>query len=528
MEKLRMETRDGVERNVERIGALFPNVITEVKRKGRVERAIDFDALRQELSKEIVEGREERYQFTWPDKKKAVREASRKTRDTLRPCREESVSFDTTENLYIEGDNLRVLKLLQEDYLGKIKMIYIDPPYNTGNDFVYRDDFSMDAQTYKERSGQTGEDGERLEKNPETNGRFHTDWLNMIYPRLKVAKNLLSEDGVIFISIDDNEQENLKKICDEIFGPSCFVSNIIWEKADSPRMDAKEFSSKHDFVLLYKKSPVDNIIIKDRMKEAPEHYDKIADDGRRYYLKPLRYMGNADKREDRPNLYFPIKTPNGDEIFPIRGDGTDGRWRWSKEKVLENFDRLEFVNGRKGVTVYTRIYADSEAEIPIETIWYNSSVGSNRTAMSSIKKVFEGKKFFDTPKPIELIKRMLEIIYSKNSIILDFFSGSATTAHAVMSLNAEDGGKRKFIMVQLPELTDEKGEAFKAGYKNICEIGKERIRRAGKAICPPRGGRRAAGCRHWLPRAEARQLQYARRLLSAGGAKAGGAGPFCG
>ncbi len=483
MDKLNMQTTNMVDENIKRIGELFPNCLTErLNDEGRPEVAIDFDQLRQELSKDIVEGNEERYQFTWPDKRNAIRLANAPTTDTLRPCRSESVDFDNTQNLYIEGDNLQVLKLLRENYLGKVKMIYIDPPYNTGNDFVYNDNFDQNKQEYVHNSGQYDEEGNQLVANTESNGRYHTDWLNMMYPRLKVAKDLLSEDGVIFISIDDNEVENLRKICDEIFGETNRPATIIWEKADSPRMDAKSFSSRHDFVLVYAKTFRDEIFVKPTIEEIPEHYDKVDKEGKRYYLKPLRYMGSADTREARPNLYFPIQTPTGEKVYPIRADGSDGRWRWSKEKVASEYDRLEFLNGRNGWTVYTKIYADADTTIPIETIWYNKDVGSNRTAMATLKKLFKDEKPFTTPKPVELIKMMLKIIDSQDSIILDFFSGSATTADAIMQLNAENGGNRKFIMVQLPESTGEKSEAYKAGYKNICEIGKERIRRAGKKI----------------------------------------------
>ena len=487
MEKLKMQTADMAERNVEMLGQMFPNCLTETKNAdGKLVRAIDFDKLRQELACEVVEGAEERYQFTWPDKRNAIRLANAPTNKTLRPCREESVDFDNTENLYIEGDNLEVLKLLRENYLGKVKMIYIDPPYNTGNDFVYNDDFAQGKAEFEAQSGLFDEEGRRMAdpmvQNTESNGRFHTDWLNMIYPRLKVAKDLLSDDGVIFISIDDNEVENLRKVCDEIYGETNSPATIIWEKADSPRMDAKSFSSRHDFILVYAKDFRDEVFVKPTISNIPEHYDKVDECGRRYYLKPLRYMGNADTREARPNLYFPIEAPDGELVYPQRADGSDGRWRWSKEKVALEKSRLEFINGRNGWSVYTKIYADADTAIPIETIWYNKDVGSNRTAMAALKKIFKDEKPFTTPKPIELIKMMLSILDSKDSIILDFFSGSATTAHAVMQLNAEDGGNRRFIMVQLPELTDEKSEAYKAGYKNICEIGKERIRRAGRKI----------------------------------------------
>ena len=484
MEKLKMHTSDFASVYSEKIAQLFPECITEVldNQRGRVISAIDFDKLKQLLATDVIEGTTERYQFTWPDKKKAIRMANAPSNMTLRPCREESVNFDTTENLYIEGDNLEVLKLLREDYLGKIKLIYIDPPYNTGNDFVYEDDFSQDALHYIGHSGQSDSLGNRLVQNTESNGRFHTDWLNMIYPRLKVARDLLSNDGVIFISIDDNEVDNLRKVCDEIFGSSNFIANIIWEKADSPRNDAKTFSVRHDYILLYAKSYSDGLIQKKQLEKVAEHYDKVDDKGRPYYLKPLRYMGAADSRDDRPSLYFAIDAPDGTPIYPKKADGSDGRWRWSKEKVDSDKDKLEFIQGRNGWSVNIRIYADLDSGVPYETIWYNNEVGSNRKAIAEIRDLFGEEKPFSTPKPTDLIRNMLGVVLNEQITVLDFFSGSASTAHAIMRQNAEDGGKRKFIMVQLPEETDEKSEAYKAGYKNICEIGKERIRRAGKKI----------------------------------------------
>lgn len=449
---------------------------------GGVKQAIDFEKLRQLLATDVVDGATERYQFTWPDKKKAIRMANAPSNMTLRPCREESVNFDTTENLYIEGDNLEVLKLLREDYLGKIKLIYIDPPYNTGNDFVYEDDFSQSESDFLESSGQLDAKGNRLFQNTESNGRFHTDWLNMLYPRLKVARDLLAEDGVIYISIDDNEVYNLKKICDEVFGASNFIANVIWEKADSPRNDAKTFSVRHDYILLYTKSYHEGIILKKKLTEVAEHYDKVDENGKKYYLKPLRFMGTADTREARPSLYFPITAPDGELIYPKKADGSDGRWRWSKEKVEADKDRLEFIKGKNGWSVNIRIYADLETGVPFETIWYNAEVGSNRTAIAEIRTLFGEEKPFPTPKPINLIKNMIDTVESEGITILDFFSGSATTAHAAMLANLESQKDIKFIMVQLPEETDPKSEAYKAGYKNICEIGKERIRRAGKKI----------------------------------------------
>ena len=483
MEKVKMHTRDFASVYSEQLAHLFPECVTEViASDGMIQSVIDFDKLKQIISKDVVEGVNERYQFTWPDKKNAVRIANTPTNMTLRPCREDSVNFDTTENLYIEGDNLEVLKLLREDYLGKIKLIYIDPPYNTGNDFVYEDDFSQSESEFIESSGQLDITGNRLVQNTESNGRFHTDWLNMLYPRLKVARDLLSEDGVIYISIDDNEVFNLKKLCDEVFGASNFIANVIWEKADSPRNDAKTFSVRHDYILLYAKSYHDGIILKKKLTEVAEHYDKVDENGKKYYLKPLRFMGTADTREARPSLYFPITAPDGELVYPKKADGSDGRWRWSKEKVIQDKDRLEFIKGKNGWSVNIKIYADLETGVPYETIWYNAEVGSNRTAIAEIRALFGEEKPFPTPKPINLIKNMIQTVESDGITILDFFSGSSTTAHAAMLTNAENQKNIKFIMVQLPEETDPKSEAYKAGYKNICEIGKERIRRAGIRI----------------------------------------------
>ena len=477
------QTADGAARNLDALYKLFPSCFTEMEdAMGNVQRAVDWGKLRQLLGDNVADGEPEVYDFTWVGKRAAQREAMAPIRKTLRPCPEESVNWDTTQNLYIEGDNLEVLKLLQNSYMGKVKMIYIDPPYNTGNDFVYHDDFHRSQREEDEEAGVFNEEGERMVKNTESNGKFHSDWCSMMYSRLIVARTLLHEDGVIYISIDDNEVENLRKICDEVFGEQNSPATIIWEKADSPRMDAKSFSSRHDFILVYAKYFRDEVFNKPKINEIPEHYDKIDDKGNRYYLKPLRYMGNADTREARPNLYFPIQAPNGEIIYPVRADGSDGRWRWSKDKVQSEYNRLEFVNGRNGWSVYTRIYADTETTLPIETIWYNKDVGSNRTAMATLKRLFEDEKPFTTPKPVELIKMMLKITGDQESIVLDFFSGSSTTAQAVMQLNSEDGGNRKYIMVQWPEECDADSEAYKAGYKNICEIGKERIRRAGKKI----------------------------------------------
>ena len=479
MDKLNMQTTNIVDENIKRIGELFPNCLTErLNDEGKPEVAIDFDQLRQELSKDIVEGAEERYQFTWPDKRNAIRLANAPTTDTLRPCREESVDFDNTQNLYIEGDNLQVLKLLRENYLGKVKMIYIDPPYNTGNDFVYNDDFSQTTGEYMHNSGQEDEEGNRLVANTESNGRFHTDWLNMIYPRLKVAKDLLSEDGVIFVSIDDNESENLKKVCGEIFGATNFVAQMVWQKRTAP--DARRIiSAGHEYLLVY-------------VKKIELGHD---------VLNPLPFDAN-----DRARYKNPDNDPNGPWISTDctaqAGHGTkdqfydmitpSGRivklqsglcWRYTKRRMEEEIaaGHIWFGTDGQGVPRKKTYLADREGKT-MWTWWPNTEVGHTQEATKEVAALFEQSGIMDFPKPLRYMKRIIHIASEKDSIILDFFSGSATTAHAVIQLNAEDGGNRKFIMVQLPEATDEKSEAYKAGYKNICEIGKERIRRAGKKI----------------------------------------------
>lgn len=477
MEKLKMRSLNKVDDNIKKIGEQFPNCIIERKnRHGKVEYAIDFDMLKQELSSVIVEGREERYQFTWPDKKKSILLANRPITKTLRPCREQSVNFDDTENLYIEGDNLEVLKLLQETYLGKVKMIYIDPPYNTGNDFVYEDNFTQRIDKYKGNSGQYDEQGNRLVKNMETNGRFHTDWLNMIYPRLKLARDLLTDDGVIFISIDDNEQENLKKICDEVFGINNFISNIIWKKKYGIQNDAKYFSVNHDYIVCYSKNKNNyqqNLL--PRTEQQNNRY-KNPDKDKRGVWK----AGDLSVARITEKDIYEIITPSGRSIFPPEGRS----WGVSKNKFEELIkdNRIWYGESGNNVPSVKKFLSEVKSGITCSTIWEYSEVGHTDKAKKDLKSLFDNQSFFDYPKPIELIKQIVMLATNSESIILDFFSGSATTAHAVMQRNAEDGGKRKFIMVQLPEQTDEKSEAYKAGYKNICEIGKERIRRAGNKI----------------------------------------------
>ena len=493
MDKLKMQTTDGVQDNISRIAELFPECITEVSNQmGGVKRSVDFDKLRQLLSSDIVEGNEERYQFTWPDKRKAILAANAPISATLRPCPEESVNFDTTQNLYIEGDNLNVLKCLKETYLHKVKMIYIDPPYNTGNDFVYKDDFAESASEYLANSGQFDEQGNRLVTNTESNGRFHTDWLNMIYPRLKVARDLLTEDGVIFISIDDNEVENLKKVCDEIFGEINHIG-LITVVANPRGRDYGGIARMNDYILCYQKSLATFInLIKDKENEF-----KMFDNLGGFELRELRNRNIKFNKENRPNLYYPfyINPDNGDDydlhkislepiegwikLYPLESQGINTVWRWGKEKAHKNLNINIMAKPMKNGS-YMIVEKYREARRMARSVWWDKDTNTEKGTLL-VKELFEGK-VFDYPKPVEMLSRMLEMGTEVDSLILDFFSGSATTAHAVMQLNAEDGGNRKYIMVQLPELTDEKSEAYKAGYKNICEIGKERIRRAGAKI----------------------------------------------
>lgn len=482
METLKMHSLDGVQRNIELIGKLFPNAITEVMRDGKVEHAIDFDVLRQELSDSIVEGREERYQFTWPDKKKAMLAANAPITATLRPVVADSVGKDGTpggfdsENLYIEGDNLEVLKLLQETYLGKVKMIYIDPPYNTGNDFVYEDDFAQSAADYMDNSGQYDEEGNRLVTNTESNGRFHTDWLNMIYPRLKIAKDLLADDGAVFISIDDNEVKNLMAMCDEVFGTSNFLATFVWQKKYGPANDAKGVSATHEYILLYgKNSDVWMPGLLPRSDEQLKAYKNPDNDPRGVWrasdLSARTYSASCD---------YIITGPTGLKFSPPPSRS----WIVNKESYqnLLADNRITFGSDGTGRPMQKKFITEVKGGITPETWLPRERGGDNKIARYELKDIFP-ENLFDTPKPSKLVSYLITISgVEKDAIILDFFSGSATTAHAVMKLNADDSGHRKFIMVQLPEKTDEKSEAYKAGYKNICEIGKERIRRAGRKI----------------------------------------------
>jgi len=477
MDKLSLHTPDLSDINFNALVALFPNAVTEtIDENGKAERAIDADVLAQEINIHVVSGKEERYQFTWPDKRKSLLMANSPISSTLRPCREESMNFDKTENLYIEGDNLDVLKLLRETYLNKVKMIYIDPPYNTGNDFIYDDNFADDIKNFKDRDKQYDEYGNRMVQNLESNGRFHTNWLNMIYPRLKIARDLLTDDGVIFISIDDNEVENCKHICNEIFGEGNFIACIVWQKKYAATNDAKGFSTTHDYILVYQKSNVFNRNLLPRTDEQNKPYKNDDNDG-----KGLWRSDNLLVKSFSQSGVYPIKNPfTGREYMPPEGSC----WRASKETMqiwLEE-NRIYFGKDSTGAPQLKRYLNEvQQGKVPI-TWWSYDEVGHNDAANKEVSELFKRKTPFDTPKPVSLIKQMLIIATNPNNIILDFFSGSSTTAHAVMQLNAEDNGKRKFIMVQLPEICAEESEAAKAGYKNICEIGKERIRRAGRKI----------------------------------------------
>ena len=527
MDKLKMQTENKADDNFKKLAAMFPNAVTEtINESGEVVRAIDKDVLMQEISCKVVDGNEERYQFTWPDKKKSVLLANAPINRTLRPVREDetvptgadsegkpycstgSVDFDTTENLYIEGDNLEVLKLLQETYLGKIKMIYIDPPYNTGNDFVYNDEFGIRSEEWNGISGNYDADGNRivgaLERNTEANGRFHTDWLNMMYPRLKLAKDLLTDDGVIFISIDDNEVTNLQKLIAEIFGES----NIL---ACFPRVTKKagkttdSIAKKHDYILVCSKNSSPTLYLPKHTDEGFKYSDEFEPKRGKYKLnQTLDY----DSLQYSPSLDYPIEI-DGRTIYPggsyekylERQKGhharADWAWRWSKELfefgLANGFIVVKHYDGYS--RIYTKTYQNatikkagktfsieySERTRAISSLEFIGNEFSNDNSKKNLLSIFEAS-VFDYSKPVALLERLVALSTSNNDIILDFFSGSATTAHAVMQLNAEDGGHRKFIMVQLSEKCDEKSEAYKAGYKTICEIGKERIRRTGKKI----------------------------------------------
>ena len=477
MDKLRMESPDMTAQNIDRIAALFPNCVTEAADgHGGIKRAINFELLKQMLSPDVLDG-DECYEFTWVGKKAAIVEANKPIRKTLRPCVEESKNWDTTENLYIEGDNLEVLKLLQESYLGKVKMIYIDPPYNTGNDFIYADDFMRSQEEENEQMGMYDEDENRLFKNTDTNGRFHSDWCSMIYSRLMLARNLLTDDGVIFISIDDNEQENLKKCCDEVFGGQNFVAQLVWERAYAPKNDARFISNSHDYVLMYARNLANFVIGRlPRTEEANARYQNPDNDPRGVWkpsdLSVKTYNAACD---------YPITTPSGRVIEPPAGRC----WRLSKKAFLERLQDNRIYFGADGNSVpcmkrfLTELKYDGMA--PTSIMFYKE-VGHSQEGAKEVTKLLDAGAF-DGPKPVRLLTRLLTLANLKDdSIVLDFFSGSATTAHAVMQMNADKGSHIKYAMVQLPEMCDEEGTAYKAGFSTICEIGKERIRRAGDKI----------------------------------------------
>ena len=505
-----MQTTNSVDENIKRIGELFPNCLTErLNDDGKPEVAIDFDQLRQELSKDIVEGAEERYQFTWPDKRNAIRLANAPTTDTLRPCREESVDFDNTQNLYIEGDNLQVLKLLRENYLGKVKMIYIDPPYNIGRNLIYKNNFISSYEDYMTNSGETDEIGNLLFVNSDANGRFHTDWLNMIYPRLKVSKDLLAQDGIIVLTIDDCEIETVTMIMNEVFGSENHLATVVIKNNPSGRSTVKGFSINHEYALFYSKSDSATL---GRMKHSDEQVSryKEKDNTGFYEWENFRKNGTDSDRMDRPKQYYPIvlntqsnklKVPDMhwddrnkeyciDEVIsaneivllPKSGDGIEKVWKYGidRTKSIIGDILVKKQNGR--YELYRKKYLNDEGSLP-RTWWDKPDYSARDNGTRTLTNIFGPVKLFDFPKAPEAVKD--SIIASNvqgDDIVLDFFSGSATTAHAVMMLNAEDSGRRRFIMVQLPEPSMKDSEAYKAGYKNICEIGKERIRRAGKKI----------------------------------------------
>ena len=485
MEKLTQETVNFTEKNIDRIAALFPSAITETKdADGKLKRVVNFHQLRQLLSDEVVDG-EECYEFTWVGKKQSIIEGNRPIRKTLRPSKEESKNWETTENLYIEGDNLDVLKLLQNSYLNKVKMIYIDPPYNTGNDFIYRDNFKVSKEDYEEELGLFDEEENRLFKNTETNGRYHSDWCSMMYPRLQLARNLLTDDGVIFISIDDNEVHNLRKICDEVFGEEHFVATFPWRKRTAKSDVPFGVSQDHEWILCFGKSG----FIANIEGGTRKYYHTNDLPNRPWRIHDLTTQRSAS---ERPNSFFTIVNPKTGEEFPASPIRT---WAMTKDTFKDYYDEnrivfpgdYDFLNISKPAFRY---FKDDDIKkvgemfgyVPVST-FLPQEVGMSQDGTKDFGDLFNSK-IFSYPKPVLLLSYLIKVTtnFTKNAIILDFFSGSATTAHAVMQLNAEDGGNRKFIMVQLPEETDPKSEAYKAGYKNICEIGKERIRRAGKKI----------------------------------------------
>ena len=482
MDKLKMHTPNKADENFKKLAELFPNAVTEtVDENGVVVRAIDKDVLMQEINTTVVEGKDERYQFTWPDKKKSVLLANAPIAKTLRPCPAESVGKDGTpggfdsENLYIEGDNLEVLKLLQETYLGKVKMIYIDPPYNTGNDFVYEDDFAQSTEEYLANSGQFDDEGNRLVTNTESNGRFHTDWLNMIYPRLKLAKDLLAEDGVIFISIDDNEIDNLRQLCNEVYGRENFIGCGVWKRRTSSAMDQSKVSTDHEYVLMYHRGAFEPF---KGTKKDYKGYNNPDNDPRGPWVPGDLTVGmNADMR---PNQFYDLIDPATGKVYHPSFNRVWSYTPESMQKLIQE-NRILFPEDTSQRPMKKRFANELKSDTNPFSTWM-SEIGLNTEGTRAVYTLFDNKSLFNYAKPISLVKTLLEQVTNKDSIVLDFFSGSATTAHAVMQLNANDSGSRKFIMIQFPENLDGKSEAYKAGYKNICEIGKERIRRAGAKI----------------------------------------------
>ena len=482
VERIKPGTPDGTEENVERIAELFPEVVTEVEdADGNLERTVDFDALRGLLG-DVAEGQRERYQFTWPGKAAAKAEARRPVWKTMRPEPERSVDWDTTKNLYIEGDNLDALKLLKETYAGQVKLIYIDPPYNTGHDFVYDDDFAQTHEEYDAESGDFDEEGGRLVANPDSNGRFHSDWCSMIYPRLVLARDLLSADGAIFISIDDNESANLRKICDEVFGAVNFVASFIWRKVDSPNDNHVAVTPDHEYIYCYAKSAS---VVDLQQRFAPDlvdAYGSVDGDGRRYRDRLLRKNGKNSLRADRPTMFYPIEAPDGTKVLPIREDGREGRWAAgpSSVKAFSDAGKLVWKRRNGNWVPYTREYAPENPTKPWMTIW--NDLPAMRQTQAELRELFSEQNVFDTPKPTALIKRLIELIGIRDGIVVDFFSGSAATADAVIRANASESLSNRFILVQLAEEVSVGSMAEGLGYKTICDIGEERIRRAGNKI----------------------------------------------
>jgi adenine-specific DNA-methyltransferase len=487
MEKMKMHTPDLTQDNIARIRELFPSCVTETKdAQGNIKLAVDFDQLKQELSDQIVEGPQERYHLNWPGKREALLTANAPIAKTLRPARDESVDFDKTKNLFIEGDNLEALKLLQETYLGKVKMIYIDPPYNTGNDFLYDDDFSEDEAAFLLKSNQKDELGNHLVANKETNGRFHSDWLSMIFPRIKLSRNLLTEDGILFVSIDDNEHANLKKICDEIFGENNFMGEVCRATGQTTGQDSGGLGNSFDYILVYSKNAefdLNGLPLNEKDLLRFENEDEKG----KYAFDQMRKTGSNDRREDRPKLFYPVSAPDGTEVLPIAPAGYESCWRFERktyERLLSEDYILWKKTKRSDTEVwwpYVKYYLEGRTKRP-SPLW--NDLDGNKKAARDVRALFDGVKVFDFPKPIQMLIRCMQIAPNSSSddLIMDFFSGSASTAHAVMQLNAQDNGNRRHISIQLPENIDESTDAYKAGYRNIAEVAKERIKRAAKKI----------------------------------------------